>query len=442
MNFFQHCCLRNRSEETGGKKFRATLLSIVSQFNLNVASLCLGAACIGLTLGWPETSIPHIIMIKCTDACYVDSRDGISTIHVIVNLGSCLGAIVPACVVDISSRRCNFCISAISSIFFWLIVGIARDTIALMVGAAVGGFSAGLFIVTSTMYVGEVTFPDQRGTVGSLATFFAYLGMVISTSISFFTIHQLVSLFMCFLSVGFLLTIYIWMIESPYYLYESGKTLEAKLALKALRGANHILEVDQEYKSMEKFFDFQATERPRTETTLKLVVTSSWRRIPASITMLLLCISQMVGGYAMNAYTKQFLNNVNPEISKIIVACLDLISVGLCVFLIEKIGRKPLLMFSIGGSSICCLILAIDAILYQANNNHLLYSSEKLVTLSIIIIYYASYSLGVVPILPLLTGEVFSSKMKTISISICISSFYLAAMIIEGIFETITFKKG
>uniref|UniRef100_A0A0C9R6Y3 Tret1-1_1 protein n=1 Tax=Fopius arisanus TaxID=64838 RepID=A0A0C9R6Y3_9HYME len=217
-------CRCDFSEESKQDNLQDIPQSNVRQFNLNLVSLCLGAASIGLTLGWPESSITyHVNIIKCDDICYDLSNDGSSTIHMIVNLGSCLGALVPACLVNISGRRHSFCISAISSIIFWLILGIARDNITLMLGAAVGGFSAGLFIVTSTMYVGEVSSPDQRGIVGSLAAFFAYLGIVISTTISSFHPDQLIPLLMCTVSVGFLLTIYFWMIESPYYIYETGK---------------------------------------------------------------------------------------------------------------------------------------------------------------------------------------------------------------------------
>lgn len=224
---------------------------------LSNIAVCLGATCIGLTLGWPEISITYnVIIIKCTDSCYDLSRDGSSTIHLIINLGSCLGALVPACLVDITGRRHNFCISAIASIVFWVILGIATDNIVrkiafrlhpsiytfygttfvihphfyfstllqtLMLGAAVGGFSAGLFIVTSTMYVSEVSSPDQRGTIGSLAAFFAYLGILISTSLSTFYNHRIVTLVMGFVPICFLLTIFFWMIESPYFLYENGK---------------------------------------------------------------------------------------------------------------------------------------------------------------------------------------------------------------------------
>lgn len=166
------------------------------------------------------------------------------------------------------------------------------------------------------------------------------------------------------------------------------------------------------------------------------------RKTWATLIMIILFISQMVGGYAMDEYTEKFVDELLPIYGRILLSTLDLLSIGLCVYLIEKVGRKPLLLLSISGSSASCLILAIDALIHETSYGTISDYNERVITSVIVVMYCTAYSLGLTPILPLLTGEVFPNRIKTIAVGLCISVIYLSVMINQSIFETLNAKRG
>lgn len=92
-----------------------------------------------------------------------------------------------------------------------------------MIGTVMGGIATGIFLVTGTMYIGEVSPAYSRGKAATLVTFFAYMGILLGTSLALIAYHRIIPMIVCILAATFLATIYLCMIESPYFLYERGQ---------------------------------------------------------------------------------------------------------------------------------------------------------------------------------------------------------------------------
>lgn len=144
----------------------------------------------------------------------------------------------------------------------------------------------------------------------------------------------------------------------------------------------------------------------------------------------ILCISQIVGGHAMDDYAEYFIDDVIPNYGRVLLASLDVISVAVCLYAIEKVGRRPLLIISTSVSALCCLILAIYRVTLAMQN-----TKEKMVVpTTIVVIYYSVYSLGLTPVLPVLTGEIFPSRMKTVAVGLTMMLVYLVAATMQMIY--------
>lgn len=84
----------------------------------------------------------------------------------------------------------------------------------------IGGLSTGIFVVTTTVYISEISPSNRRRIIAALVELFSYVGTCLSL---YFSEDRVIPVLMIFISFLFLITIYKGMIESPYYLYQCNK---------------------------------------------------------------------------------------------------------------------------------------------------------------------------------------------------------------------------
>ena len=92
----------------------------------------------------------------------------------------------------------------------------------IMSAACVAGVGVGIFTVTTIMYVAEISSPSNRGLVGTFVLFSGNLGNFGMNLIGTLVDIKLLQSVMVAMPLSFLVTIYFWMIESPYYLFKQG----------------------------------------------------------------------------------------------------------------------------------------------------------------------------------------------------------------------------
>ena len=62
---------------------------------------------------------------------------------------------------------------------------------------------------------------------------------------------------------------------------------------------------------------------------------------------------------------------------------------------------------------------------------------NEILPVSVLCIYYSIYALGLTPVLPIVTGEIFPSQAKTAAVGICTSLVYLFAFCMQRSYETL-----
>lgn len=192
---------------------------------------------------------------------------------------------------------------------------------------------------------------------------------------------------------------------------------------------------------MQLFFDSKK-ESCESKNSVSWFKLKNYHKIWTNILMILLCCSQIIGNYAIDSYTSYHVDLVLPTHGKIFLSILDVISVVFCLCVIEKVGRRSLLFFSIAGSSISCLLLAIDTFFRGIHQKNFYHYDDKYLAVLIFILYHGSISFGFTPLIPLITGELFPNRIKTIAIGLCISGIYLTFMISQTVFEILNVEIG
>ncbi|KAL7304177.1 hypothetical protein TKK_0003375 [Trichogramma kaykai] len=406
----------------------------------SVASLNLGALCVGLAIGWPGPGFAylygdeHDTRLDYIDETWVESA---------INAGASLGSIASIFVTDAYGRRPAFMLSGCLQIAFWIGLCVSGhiNRIWIASSAFVAGLGVGVYAVAAVLYVAEISSTENRGLVGGAIMLSGYLGVFLMNLLGYLVDVAIVLDLMVAAPLIFCASVCCLMLESPFYLFQTGMVLEAKITLKNLRNRRSVLEIEPEYESMVVFFN-SSLAKPTGRLLLESLcpLREELRSPLALLVVPLLCVSQMLGVVAVSSYALLLLEQVleQPQAGKVVASFVDVLSIVLCLLAIQRFGRKPLLTFSIVGSGLCCLVLSVY---YLASEERCLTNAlpkeNKILPISVMCLYYAIYSLGLTPVLPIVTGEIFPSQAKSAAVGICTSLVYLVAFCMQRSYEAL-----
>ncbi|XP_031779492.1 sugar transport protein 5 isoform X2 [Nasonia vitripennis] len=283
-----------------------------------------------------------------------------------MNVGATIGSLSSIFLTDVCSRRGSFYLSAGVLITFWIFLEtLGFDQVFIIFAAGLAGFAVGIYSATSILYIAETSSPKNRGIVGAAMILFVYLGVFMVNLFAYLMDIKMLLKAMAIPPIIFVIAIYAWMIESPYYLFQRGMVLESKISLKNLRDRNTVLEIDKEYRSMVAFFNSRFFKKPK-QLMLESLCPNGLR--PLTLIILpILCMSQMIGITAISDYAQILIRNA-----------------------------------------------------------YKLLADNKILPMTILCTYYAIYALGFIPVFPIVAGEIFPCRAKTAAVGMC---WYVASVL-------------
>lgn len=126
-----------------------------------------------------------------------------------------------------------------------------------------------------------------------------------------------------------------------------------------------------------------------------------------------MAVSQFSGTFTLVSYAatvfKESGSNLNPNLSSIILGCLQIIGTISTYFLIDRVGRKVLLTISCAGSAIGLSVMGIYCYLSKHSVDVSPYNWIPVITLSFVI--YIS-SIGIIPVPYIILSEVLPQKVQ------------------------------
>jgi len=100
---------------------------------------------------------------------------------------------------------------------------------------------------------------------------------------------------------------------------------------------------------------------------------------------------------------------------------------------VDKIGRKPLMIFSIIGSGL--VLLLVGVYFYIQNSTDIDTSNYTWVPVVALLVYVIIYSTGMQPVPSLLVGEVFPTNVKAIGLALSSNSYSITTLIVSKLFQ-------
>lgn len=290
--------------------------------------------------------------------------------------------------------------------------------------------------VAAPMYIAEVADHKIRGFLSSIIYLMMLVGFIIVYSVGPylpFIVSPIVG--GCIILVG--LIIFSFMPESPYYLIFNNKFEEAKRSLTYFRPGK---DIDQELQEIMKAVQRQKTERGRIQ---DIVLVKSNRK--AIIIMSILNLSQHICAISvilMNLHSiLEAAGSIYIEspLAAILFSIIMLISAQSASFLVDKYGRKALLVVSTVLTGFCLLTLAIY---FNLKLDGYDVTGASWIPIVSVMIYAATFKvgLGIVPII--ITAEIFSAKMKALGMTIADAMYVIGAIISIQIYQWLSEAGG
>ncbi|KAI5349615.1 hypothetical protein L3X38_002504 [Prunus dulcis] len=341
----------------------------------------------------------------------------------ILTIGAMLGAITSGRIADFLGRKGAMRMSASFCITGWLAIFFSKGALSLDIGRFFTGYGIGVFSYVVPIFIAEIAPKNLRGALTTLNQLMIVTGasvaFVIGTIISWTTL-ALTGIVPCiFLLVG------LWFVpESPRWLAKIGHEKEFQIALQRLRG-KHADISDEMAEIQEYIVTLQSLPKA------KLLDLFKSEHISSVIIGVGLMVFQQFGGInGIGFYASQTFEEagISSKTGTIAYACVQVPITMVGAMLIDKSGRRPLIMVSATGTFLGCFLAGTSFFL---KGYGLLLDWVPIIAVSGVLTYIASFSIGMGAVPWVIMSEIFPIHVKGASGSLVVLVNWLGAWAIS-----------
>lgn len=396
---------------------------------LHAISATLGALAAGCVLGWSSPAQSEVV--KDSAYGFPVSEEQFSWIGSLATLGGVVSCLIIGVVMDFIGRKRTMLLLIVPFTCGWAMLIWASSVVVLYVGRFLLGFSGGAFFVVAPTYIGEIASKEIRGTLASYLQLMITVGILFIYAVGHLFTMQTYNIICGVLPLIFG-AIFMWMPESPYYLMIDNQGESAANSMKWLRGPDYNCEnelneirMEQETIQQSRVSLLNALQKPSTKRGLM-------------ISLCLVVFVQFAGINAVIFYTANIFDmaKVDGSSSTIIVGVMQVAGTFVSSLVVDKLGRRFLLITSASVMCICNICLGLYFVLRDQNSPLTPYL--QWLPICAVCIYIVAFSLGLGPIPWVLVGELFSTETKAIASSLTGSTSWLIAFIVTKFFSNVS----
>lgn len=307
----------------------------------------------------------------------------------------------------------------------------ARIVVLFYIARLVMGVGAGSVFTVLPMYLGEISEDHNRGTLGCIMSSFIASGLLFVFAVGPFITVQNFCLICLVPLLAFMFFFGIWCPETPQYLALSGQEDELRNCLVKLRNKS-LGEVDKEVLVIKNVLQELSSQGG-----IKDLFKSRACCKGLVITVGLMILQQFAGINAVNSYLQTIFDatgsGLSPEISSIIIGVVQLFTTMVTSSLVDKSGRRILLLLSLIGSGVS--LVALGTYFYLKTNNFQVDTLSWLPVMSLVV-FIISFNIGVGPIPFAIMAELFPPNVKSIGSTFTTIVCFIGAFTITIIFPS------
>ncbi|CAK9167481.1 unnamed protein product [Ilex paraguariensis] len=348
----------------------------------------------------------------------------------ILTIGAMVGAVMSGKIADLIGRRGTMGFSDIFCLIGWLAIVFAKGSWWLNLGRLSIGYGIGLLsyvVIAVPVYIAEITPKDLRGAFAATNQLMICCGVsvmyLIGTVISWRTL-ALIGTIPCILQ---LLGLFI-IPESPRWLAKKTRGKDCEAALQRLRGNNaniseEAAEIRDYIETLQRLSDSRMLELFNRKYTHSLIVGVG------------LMVLQQFGGVNAIAYYASAIfvsAGFSSGIGSIAMVFVQVPVTLLGVLLMDKTGRRPLLMVSAAGTCLGCFLIGLSFLLQDLQ---LWKDFSPVLALGGVLVFTGSFSLGMGGVPWVIMAEIFPMNVKGVAGSLVTVVNWFGSWIISYTFN-------
>ncbi|XP_055628364.1 facilitated trehalose transporter Tret1-2 homolog isoform X2 [Toxorhynchites rutilus septentrionalis] len=392
---------------------KQTLLSI---------SVSLSYFCIGLVRGYSAPAVPSMNTI---DPGLLPDKNIASWVSSIPPFGAFFGSLVAFPLMHKIGRKYTVLLTSPVWATAWFLIATAENWKIMLLARMLSGFGAGLTLPSAQIYVSECSDPKIRGVIGSLPSLSMSAGILVTYVLGTYTEWRILAWICCGVAC-FLFMAVICFPQSPVWLKTKKRYEKAHNSAKwlHLQGFTFDPKAQEIQKTAGNRTTIDKKEKPfsRNQLCRREVLA------PLGIGLALLSIQQLSGIDAVIFFTVDIFrsagSSMDGHLATIIVGAVQVLSNLSALFVVDRSGRKPLLITSGVVMSLAMASMGLAFHLNSIGNTCFGY-----LPLASLIIFMIGFSVGFGCIPFLLMGELFPTAQRSLLSSLA-GSFNLAVMFV------------
>ncbi|XP_017958820.1 facilitated trehalose transporter Tret1-like [Drosophila navojoa] len=393
-------------------------MPVLRQYFAGLAA-AFGAFCLGASIGWTG---PMETPIKSGKAYkFSVSGDSWGWISSMLTFGAACMCIPVGILIAKFGRRLIMLYICIPYLIGWGLILGAQHSAMLYLGRFIIGACGGSFCVMAPVYTTEIAQLSVRGVMGCFFQLLIVHGILYGFIVGAYCDPLVVNILCTILPLLFVLFMF-WMPESPVFLAQQGEIEKATKALKWLRGDN--MDVAGEITTM-------IADSKKETASYKEAFSRKVTLKGLGIAIALMLLQQLTGINAILFYvTTIFIQagtNLSANVSTIIIGVVQVVATIAAILLIEKAGRKLLLLIS-------AIVMGATTLVMGCYFEWLKNKDVGWLPILAISLFIIGFSLGFGPVPWLIMAELFSEDVKPVCGAIVGTSSWLFAFCVTKLF--------
>ncbi|KAA8543191.1 hypothetical protein F0562_021314 [Nyssa sinensis] len=345
----------------------------------------------------------------------------------ILTFGAMIGAITSGPIADFLGRKWAMRISSGFCVAGWLAIYFAEGALALDIGRLATGYGMGVFSYVVPVFIAEIAPKNLRGALTTVNQLMICTGVsvafIIGTVLSWRAL-ALTGLIPCAVLLLGLLVIP----ESPRWLAKMGDQKEFEASLRKLRGKD--ADISHEAAEIQDY-----TETLQQLPKAKMLDLFQRRYLRSVIIGVGLMVLQQFGGInGICFYVSSTFESAGfpADLGTIIYAVLQVVITALGAVLIDKAGRKPLLLVSASGLVLGCTLTGTSFYLKAHEKSP---EAAPILAVTGILVYIGAFSIGMGAIPWVLMSEIFPINIKGVAGSLATLVNWIGAWAVSYTFN-------
>ncbi|WP_050180120.1 sugar porter family MFS transporter [Domibacillus robiginosus] len=344
--------------------------------------------------------------------------------------GAALGALFGGRLSDINGRRKNILMLAV--IFFVATLGctLAPNVTVMVVSRFVLGLAVGGASVTVPSYLAEMSPASRRGRIvtqnelmivsGQLLAF--VLNAILGTTLGHVEGIWRVMLLIAALPAIFLFIGMLKVPESPRWLVSKKRDSEALAVLSRIRSEQ---EAQTELAEIKATF----TEEEHTKQAGFKDLSTPWIRRIMFIGVGIAVVQQITGVNSIMYYGTEILKDAGftteaALVGNIANGAISVLATFVGIWLLGKIGRRPMLMAGLAGTTVCLLLIAVFSSVLEGSPN------LPYVVLTLTVTFLAFQQGAISPVTWLMLSEIFPLQLRGFGMGLTVLFLWLVNFLV------------